>query len=109
MARVRRPDLRLAAEARSLAEAREAAEAGADVVMLDNMTVAQVRRAVQAIGGRAQIEVTGGVTLRRAGALARAGVHRLSVGALTHSAEALDFSLSLAPERRRRRPAGKRR
>ncbi|MCX7016159.1 MAG: carboxylating nicotinate-nucleotide diphosphorylase [Candidatus Sumerlaeota bacterium] len=97
-ARRARPDLRIAAEARTEAEAREAAEAGADLIMLDNMSASEIRRALRAIAGRAPTEATGGVTLRTARSLARTGVDRLSVGAITHSAPALDVSLDLAPQ-----------
>lgn len=96
-ARAHQSDLPLAAEARTLQEAAQAVEAGADVVMLDNMTVARIRKAVAMIGHRAQVEVTGGVTLRNIASLAHTGVDRISVGAVTHSAPALDISLHLEP------------
>jgi len=94
-ARSKRPDLPIAAEARTVAQARAAAEVGADIVMLDNMTPAQIRRSVEAVAGRAQTEATGGANVRNIAALARTGVDRISVGALTHSAPALDFSMLL--------------
>lgn len=87
--------LPVAAEARSLAEARAAAEAGVDILMLDNMTDAEIARVVKELGGRCTTEVTGGITPERLPALARLGIDRVSVGALTHSAPALDLSLTL--------------
>jgi nicotinate-nucleotide pyrophosphorylase (carboxylating) len=104
-AREKRPDLRVAAEARDLRETEEAARAGADIILLDNMGPAQARRAVRRVGGRARVEITGGLTLRNAAAFARAGADRLSVGALTHSAPALDLALHLfeTPAKRPRR------
>lgn len=95
LARRKTNGLKIAAEARTTAEAKEAAEAGADIILLDNMNPLQMRHAIKAVAKRALIEVTGGVTLRNAAALARIGVDRLSAGALTHSAPAMDFSLHL--------------
>ena len=96
---------RIEVEAKSLAEVREAVRAGADIVLLDNMTPAQVRAAVRAIGGRALVEVSGGVTLATLRDYALPGVHVISIGALTHSVVAADLSLDLKPARRRRRPS----
>jgi nicotinate-nucleotide pyrophosphorylase (carboxylating) len=73
----------------------EAADAGADVVMLDNMSVAEMRRAVKLIRGRALLEASGGVNLNTVRSIAETGVDLISVGALTHSAPALDISLDL--------------
>jgi len=73
----------------------EAAEAGASLVLLDNMSPAQVRRAVAAVGGRARVEVSGGLTLDTARAYGETGVDYLAVGALTHSATVLDIGLDL--------------
>ena len=88
--------LPVAAEARTLEEARLAAQAGVDLLMLDNMRDDQIARVLAEVGERCAIEVTGGVTPERLPELARLGVHRVSVGALTHSAPALDLSLTLA-------------
>jgi nicotinate-nucleotide pyrophosphorylase (carboxylating) len=75
----------------------EAALAGKpEWILLDNMTPDDVRRAVALNGGRAKIEVSGGVTLATIRALAEAGPNAISVGALTHSAGALDIGLDLA-------------
>lgn len=93
--RCRSTGLPVEVEVKTLAELREALAAGARLIMLDNMTLAQMRRAVKLTAGRAQLEASGGMTLRRVTQVARAGVDRISVGALTHSAPALDFSLDL--------------
>jgi nicotinate-nucleotide pyrophosphorylase (carboxylating) len=85
--------LGVAVEARSLVEVREILEVGADLILLDNMRPAQLRRAARLIGSAAQTEVTGGVTLGRVKALARLPVDRVSIGGLTHSAPALDIAL----------------
>lgn len=85
--------LRVEVEVTTVAEAAEAVAAGADIILLDNMTVARMREAVAMIGGRALIEASGGVTLKAVRAIAETGVDLISVGALTHSAPALDISL----------------
>ncbi|MEK6814751.1 MAG: carboxylating nicotinate-nucleotide diphosphorylase [Nitrospirota bacterium] len=82
-------------EARTPLEVREAMLAGADTILLDNMTPQQLRSAVKLVGGRARTEASGGVTLRNVRTIARTGVNDISVGALTHSAPALDISLDL--------------
>jgi nicotinate-nucleotide pyrophosphorylase (carboxylating) len=76
-------------------EALEAAEAGADIVMLDNMSLEDMRKAVKSIHGRALIEASGGITLDNVRAVAETGVDFISIGALTHSVTALDISLEL--------------
>jgi nicotinate-nucleotide pyrophosphorylase (carboxylating) len=82
-------------EAATVAEALEAADAGADIVMLDNMGLDDMRNAVKAIHGRALVEASGGITLDNVRAVAGTGVDFISIGALTHSAPALDISLEL--------------
>ncbi len=82
-------------EVGTVSEALEAVEAGADIVMLDNMGLEDMRRAVKSIHGRALIEASGGITLDNVRAVAETGVDLISVGALTHSARALDISLEL--------------
>ena len=82
-------------EAGTVSEALEAVEAGADVVMLDNMSLEDMREAVKSIHGRALIEASGGITLGNVRAVAETGVDFISIGALTHSARALDISLEL--------------
>jgi nicotinate-nucleotide pyrophosphorylase (carboxylating) len=73
----------------------EALEGGADVVMLDNMDDEQIRQAVQQVAGRVRLEVSGGITLERLSRLAAMGVDYVSMGALTHSARAMDLSLEI--------------
>jgi nicotinate-nucleotide pyrophosphorylase (carboxylating) len=90
-------------EAGTLAEVREACRADAEVILLDNMSPAQVRAAVAIIAGRATVEVSGGVRFETLAAYALPGVDVISVGALTHSAPAADLSLSILPARRNRR------
>jgi nicotinate-nucleotide pyrophosphorylase (carboxylating) len=82
-------------EVGTVAEASEALEAGADVIMLDNMNVRDMRKAVESICGRALVEASGGITLDNVRAVAETGVDFISVGALTHSTKALDISLEL--------------
>lgn len=86
---------RIEVEARTLAEVRAACAAGAEIVLLDNMTPAQVRAAVKVVAGRAQVEVSGGVRFETLRDYAMAGVDVISIGALTHSAPAADLSLDL--------------
>ncbi len=84
-------------EAQSLGEVEEAVAAGADIILLDNLSLPDVRAAVGRIAGRARVEVSGGVTLERVAELAATGVDRISAGALTHSAPAVDCSFDLRP------------
>ena len=88
--------LRLEVEAQSLAQVEQALQARADVIMLDNLSLDEVRQAVAMIGDRAQTEVSGGITLETVRAYAECGVDFISVGELTHSPRALDFSLEFA-------------
>jgi nicotinate-nucleotide pyrophosphorylase (carboxylating) len=87
------PGARVHVEADTLDQAEEAVAAGADVILLDNMSNDELRRAVALIDGRAHTEASGGVTLDTVGAIAATGVDRISVGALTHSAPAFDCAL----------------
>jgi nicotinate-nucleotide pyrophosphorylase (carboxylating) len=89
--------LRVEVEVGSVDEAREALEAGADIIMLDNMAIDDMRQVVELAGGRALIEASGGITLENVRSVAEAGVDLISVGAITHSAKALDLSLELEP------------
>ncbi len=91
------PGLPLEVECRSLGEVDEALEAGARRILLDNMTVEQLRAEVERVAGRAELEASGGVTLETVREIARTGVQFISVGALTHSPPALDLSLLLEP------------
>jgi nicotinate-nucleotide pyrophosphorylase (carboxylating) len=85
--------LRVEVEVTTLQELAEALEAGADIVMLDNMDTETMREAVAMTDGRALLEASGGVTLDTVAGIAATGVDLISVGALTHSAPALDISL----------------
>jgi nicotinate-nucleotide pyrophosphorylase (carboxylating) len=96
-ARQAAPDLLLEVEARTLAEVDEALEAGAPRILLDNMNPEQLRAAVARVDGRAELEASGRVTLETLREVASTGVQFISVGALTHSAPALDLSLILEP------------
>ena len=90
------PQLRIEAEADTLEQAEQAVAAGADIILLDNMTPAQLRRAVERIAGRAKTEASGGVNLTTVRTIAETGVDFISVGALTHSAPAVDIALDFA-------------
>jgi nicotinate-nucleotide pyrophosphorylase (carboxylating) len=80
-------------ETTTLDEVREALEAGADIIMLDNMTVDEMKKAVKLAKGKAQLEASGNVTLKNIREIAETGVDFISVGALTHSAPAADISM----------------
>ncbi len=86
---------RIEVEAQSLAQVREALDAGADVIMLDNMPVPQMAKAVRMVNGKVLLEASGGINLKTVRAVAETGVDLISAGALTHSAPALDISLDL--------------
>jgi nicotinate-nucleotide pyrophosphorylase (carboxylating) len=85
----------LEVEVRDLGEIEQALAAGAPRLLLDNMSVEQLREAVARVAGRAQLEASGGVTLETLRAVGETGVEWVSMGALTHSAPALDLSLTL--------------
>src|SRR5215212_3213282 len=87
--------LRIEIEVTTLTELEQALDASADVVLLDNMTVSELQKAVAMTDGRALLEASGGVTLESVAEIAATGVDLISVGALTHSAPALDISLDL--------------
>jgi nicotinate-nucleotide pyrophosphorylase (carboxylating) len=89
--------LRIEIECTDVEQVAQAVEGGADVILLDNMGVDDIRAALRVVGGRAQVEASGGVTLENIEAVARAGVDFISVGRLTHSAPALDISLEVSP------------
>ncbi len=94
-ARAARPDLPLEVEVKSLDELREALVARVDRIMLDNMSLEEMRQAVELTAGRVPLEASGGVSLERVAAIAATGVDFISIGALTHSAPALDISLEV--------------
>jgi nicotinate-nucleotide pyrophosphorylase (carboxylating) len=92
-AREKYPQLKIEVEADTLKQAGQAADTGADIILLDNMSPAQLRLAVQKVKGRARTEASGGVNLGNVRAIAKTGVDFISVGALTHSARAVDIGL----------------
>jgi nicotinate-nucleotide pyrophosphorylase (carboxylating) len=96
-ARAARPGLPIEIEAQTLQEVDAALGAGADTVLVDNMSVADIREAVARAHGRAKVEISGGVTLDRMPELAATGADFVSVGALTHSAPAVDISFEIEP------------
>ena len=89
--------MKIEVEADTLAQAEEAVRCGADIILLDNMDTKTLREAVLMIGSRAITEASGGLTEGRLAEVAATGVQVLSLGALTHSAPALDISLDFAP------------
>jgi nicotinate-nucleotide pyrophosphorylase (carboxylating) len=91
------PQIKIEVEVTSPEEALQAVEAGADTIMLDNMSLEDMRRAVTLIHGRALIEASGGITLDVVRAVAETGVNFISIGALTHSVKSLDISLDIRP------------
>jgi nicotinate-nucleotide pyrophosphorylase (carboxylating) len=82
-------------ETATLEEVQEALAAGADTIMLDNMDLEQIRRAVRLINKKALVEVSGGVTRKQLTELVQTGVDLISIGALTHSAVAVDLSMNI--------------
>ncbi|MDB6131023.1 MAG: nicotinate-nucleotide pyrophosphorylase [Verrucomicrobiales bacterium] len=92
-ARAQFPKLKVEVEADTLEQVAQAIEAKADIVLLDNMTLEQLRQAVQMAQGRSQTEASGGVNLTSIRAIAETGVDFVSVGAITHSARAVDIGL----------------
>jgi nicotinate-nucleotide pyrophosphorylase (carboxylating) len=92
------PGLKVEAEARTIQEALDAVEVGVDIIMLDNMTVTEMTRAVELIAGRAEVEASGGINLKNVRSVAETGVDFISIGTLTHSSRALDISLELEPQ-----------
>ncbi len=92
-ARAGAPDLKVEVEADDLDQVAQAADAGADIILLDNMPPDTLRQALQIIDGRCQTEASGGITLETIRAVAETGVDFISVGALTHSATAVDIGL----------------
>ena len=84
-------------EAESLAQVDEALQAGAEIVLLDNLSTADIIEAVKRCSGRARTEISGGVTLQRMAELAATGADYVSVGALTHSAPSADISFEIEP------------
>jgi nicotinate-nucleotide pyrophosphorylase (carboxylating) len=88
-------DMPIEVEAQSLEQVDQALAAGIDILMIDNMSLDDMREAIRRARGRAKIEISGGVTLDRVGELAALGAEYISIGALTHSAPAADISFEL--------------
>lgn len=87
--------VKIEVETRDLDEVREALKAGADIIMLDNMTNDMMREAVKIIDGKAKTEASGGITLDTIAEVAKTGVDIISLGALTHSVQAFDISMKM--------------
>lgn len=96
--------LKVEVEVKNLAELRDALELGVDRIMLDNMDLERMRKAVALVAGRVELEASGGITLENVAAVAQTGVDYISVGALTHSAPALDISLDIEDSSRPSKP-----
>ena len=92
-ARKKFPKLKVEVEADTLEQVAQAADAGADIILLDNMPPAQLRQAAKIVRGRAKLEASGGVNLETVRKIAETGVDFISVGAITHSARAVDIGL----------------
>lgn len=93
LSRQKYPNLKVEVEADTLDQVEKALDAKADIILLDNMTCDQMREAVKLTAGRAKLEASGGVNLQTVRAIAETGVDYISVGALTHSARAVDIAL----------------
>ena len=87
--------MKVEVEVNTIQEARDAAEAGADIIMLDNMSPDEMHYVVSLLPNQVKVEASGGITLANVRQAATAGVHLISIGALTHSPKALDISLEL--------------
>ena len=93
--------LKIEVEARTLQEVQEALSSGADIILLDNMQPGEIKTAVENIKGRALVEASGGITLSNVSEIAAAGVDYISIGALTHSAPAVDICLNIEKKTRK--------
>ncbi|UCG54091.1 MAG: hypothetical protein JSV32_05650 [Dehalococcoidia bacterium] len=86
-------------EVNTISEALEAATAGADIIMLDNMPLDEMKQVTQMLSGNVKLEASGGISLENVCDIAQIGVDYISVGAITHSAKALDLTLKFEPLR----------
>jgi nicotinate-nucleotide pyrophosphorylase (carboxylating) len=93
-----RQEMPIEIEAQTMAQVDEAIDAGANVILLDNLSIEDTREAIRRIGGRTKVELSGGVTVGRIPELAATGADYVSVGALTHSAPSADLSFELEPD-----------
>ena len=95
MARASSPELKVEVEVDTVIQAKQAADAGAEIILLDNMTPSELREAVSVVDSRSQTEASGGIKLENVREVADTGVNYISVGAITHSAPAVDISLEI--------------
>ena len=95
--------LRISVEVETLAQVRQALQGQADIILLDNMSLAKIQQAIKIIQGQAIVEVSGGITMNNIRDVAITGVDIISIGALTHSAPAVDLSMDIIPERSKRK------
>jgi len=91
----RKSNMIIEVECDNFAQVAEAIDVGADIIMLDNMNLMQIKKAVKLIGNKAKIEVSGGINLKKIKAISKTGVDYISVGALTHSVKAVDIGLDI--------------
>jgi nicotinate-nucleotide pyrophosphorylase (carboxylating) len=89
--------LRISVEVETMAQVRQALQGKADVILLDNMSPPKIQQAVEIIKGQALVEISGGITMRNIRDMAKTGVDIISIGALTHSAPAMDLSMNIIP------------
>ncbi|HOK04977.1 MAG TPA: carboxylating nicotinate-nucleotide diphosphorylase [Victivallales bacterium] len=94
-ARKKFPQLEVEVEADTLKDVKDAVDAKADYILLDNMDINTIKKAVKIINGKAKIEVSGGITFSKLAKIAKTGVDFISCGALTHSVKAIDISMEL--------------
>jgi len=87
--------VKIEVEVSDLDSIKQALEAGADVIMLDNMDIEQIKEAIKFINGKSVVEISGGVTINSLNQLADTGVDIISAGALTHSAKSVDISMRI--------------
>jgi len=87
--------LKIEVETKNISEVKEALKCGVDIIMLDNMTTVEMKKAVDFVAGRARIEASGNVSLHNVAEIAASGVDLISVGELTHSVRAADISLKI--------------
>ncbi len=87
--------MKIEVECDNLAQVKEALENNVDIIMLDNMSLSQIKQAIKLISGRAKIEVSGGINLQKIAAISKLGVDYISIGALTHSVKAADIGLDI--------------
>ena len=95
--------LRISVEVESLLQVRQALQGKADIILLDNMSPSQIEQAVKIIKGQALVEVSGNINLHNIQAVAYKGIDIISIGALTHSAPAMDLSMAITPHRKKKK------